>query len=180
VPARDHGASRISHILSALKSFLRFSTLAVGLETMDLRQIRLPRIPKREVPFLTPDEIRQHVAAIPLRKGPRSYDVDWLSFRVLVEVLLGSGARISEALSLKRTSINLQTGEATIIGKGNIRSACCFCRRSSSRSRSLSRTSKLGANRFVSSPATNKRLSSYLGIALGFLLVSTKLIPHCR
>jgi site-specific recombinase XerD len=119
VPARDHGASRISHILSALKSFLRFCTLAVGLETMDLRQIRLPRIPKREVQFLTPDEIRQYVAAIPLRKGPRSYDVDWLSFRVLVEVLLGSGARISEALSLKRTSINLQTGEATIIGKGD-------------------------------------------------------------
>jgi integrase len=84
VPARDHGASRISHILSALKSFLRFCTLAVGLETMDLRQIRLPRIPKREVQFLTPDEIRQYVAAIPLRKGPRSYDVDWLSFRVLV------------------------------------------------------------------------------------------------
>jgi hypothetical protein len=32
--------------------------------------------------------------------------------------------------------------------------------------------------RLVSSRATNKRLSSYFGIALGFLLVSTKLIPH--
>jgi len=30
--------------------------------------------------------------------------VDWLGFRVLVEVLLGTGARISEALSLKRTN----------------------------------------------------------------------------
>jgi len=91
----------------------------VGLETMDVRQIRLPRIPKREVQFLTPDEIQQYVAAIPLRNGPRLYDVDWLGFRVLVEVLLGTGARISEALSLKRSSINFQTGEATIIGKGN-------------------------------------------------------------
>ncbi len=86
---------------------------------MDVRQIRLPRIPKREVQFLTPDEIQQYVAAIPLRNGPRLYDVDWLGFRVLVEVLLGTGARISEALSLKRSSINFQTGEATIIGKGN-------------------------------------------------------------
>jgi integrase/recombinase XerD len=34
-------------------------------------------------------------------------------------LLLGTGARISEALSLKRSSINFQTGEATIIGKGN-------------------------------------------------------------
>jgi integrase/recombinase XerD len=43
----------------------------------------------------------------------------WLCFRTLVEVLLGTGARISEALSLRRSSINFQTGEATIIGKGN-------------------------------------------------------------
>ena len=116
---RNLGPSRIAHILAALKAFLRFCQLAVGLETMDVKQIRLPRIPKREVQFLTPDEIQQYVAAIPLRKGPRSYDVDWLGFRVLVEVLLGTGARISEALSLKRSSINFQTGEATIIGKGN-------------------------------------------------------------
>ena len=91
----------------------------LGTTVLDCRQIRLPRIPKREVQFLTPDEIQQYVAAIPLRNGPRLYDVDWLCFRALVEVLLGTGARISEALSLKRTSINFQTGEATIIGKGN-------------------------------------------------------------
>ena len=36
-----------------------------------------------------------------------------------MEVLLGTGVRISEALSLKRTSVNFQTGEATIVGKGN-------------------------------------------------------------
>src|SRR6266478_5783795 len=116
---RNVGPSRVAHILAALKAFLRFCQLAVGIQTMDVRQIRLPRIPKREVQFLTPDEIQQYVAAIPLRKSPRSYDVDWLGFRVLVEVLLGTGARISEALSLKRSSINFQTGEATIIGKGN-------------------------------------------------------------
>src|SRR6266852_1618508 len=116
---RNVGPNRIAHILAALKAFLRFCTLAVGLETMDVRQIRLPRIPKREVQFLTPDEVQQYVAAIPLRDGPRLYDVDWLGFRTLVEVLLGTGARISEALSLNCSSINFQTGEATIIGKGN-------------------------------------------------------------
>ena len=36
-------------------------------------------------------------------------------------MLLGTGARISEALSLKRTSINFQTGEATIIGRATRR-----------------------------------------------------------
>ena len=116
---RNVGPNRIAHILAALKAFLRFCQMAVGIETMDVREIHFPRIPKREVQFLTPDEVQQYVAAMPIRNGPRLYDVDWLGFRTLVEVLLGTGARISEALSLKRSSINFQTGEATIIGKGN-------------------------------------------------------------
>src|SRR2546429_491614 len=89
-----------------------------------------PRIPKREVTFLTPGEIQEYVAAIPIRKGPRSFDMKWLCFRALVEVLLGTGARISEALSLKRSSINFQTGEATIIGKGNKQRVIFFSPRS--------------------------------------------------
>ena len=42
-----------------------------------------------------------------------------LRFRALVEVLLGTGARISEALSLTRDSIDADRKEAKIIGKGN-------------------------------------------------------------
>ena len=38
---------------------------------------------------------------------------------MLVEALLGTGMRISEALSIRRTSLNIETGEAKIIGKGN-------------------------------------------------------------
>src|SRR5437667_5930082 len=72
---RNHGPSRIAHILAALKAFLRFCQLAVGIETMDVKQIRMPRIPKREVQFLTPDEIQQYVSAIPIRLTPRSRDL---------------------------------------------------------------------------------------------------------
>jgi integrase/recombinase XerD len=104
--------------------------MAVGIETMDVREIHFPRIPKREVQFLTPDEIQQYVAAIPIRTGPKSFDLKWLRFRALVEVLLGTGMRISEALSLKRSSINFQTGEATIIGKGNKKRVVFFSPRS--------------------------------------------------
>ncbi len=46
-------------------------------------------------------------------------DLRWLGFRALVEVLLGTGMRISEALSVKRTDVKFDTGEARIIGKGN-------------------------------------------------------------
>jgi len=116
---RNVGPSRIAGLLFALKSFLRFCRLGVGLPTMDPKQIRVPRIPKREVLFLTPAEVQQFVSAIPIRKSPRAFDMRWLCFRALVEVLLGTGMRISEALSLKRSSIDWQTGEATIVGKGN-------------------------------------------------------------
>lgn len=117
--SRNVGPSGTAGFMYALKCFLKFCRFTVGVETMDTRQIRAPRIPKREVLFLTPDEVRQFVAAIPIRKGPRSFNMRWLCFRTLVEVLLGTGVRISEALSLKRSGVNMQTGEATIIGKGN-------------------------------------------------------------
>ena len=49
----------------------------------------------------------------------RRFNLRWLCFRVLVEVLLASGMRISETLVLTRSAVNFQTGEAEIIGKGN-------------------------------------------------------------
>lgn len=127
---RNVGPHRIAHILAALKAFLRFCQLSVGIQTMNVREIRFPRIPKREVTFLTPDEIQEYVGAIPVRTGPRSFDMKWLCFRALVEVLLGTGMRISEALSLKRNTINFHTGEATIIGKGNKERVVFFSPRS--------------------------------------------------
>ncbi len=116
---RPVGPSRTASMISALKSFLNFCRLGVGLETIDPKQIHGPRIPKREVTFLTADEVQRFVSAIPIRKSQRVFDMKGLCFRTLVEVLLGTGMRISEAVSLMRSSINVQTGETTVIGKGN-------------------------------------------------------------
>lgn len=116
---RHLSEARVASLIYALKSFLKFCRLSVGLPTMDPKEIHPPRLPKREVLFLTPDEVRAFVSAIPIRKSQRTFDMRWLCFRTLVEVLLGTGMRISEALSLKRSSINLATGEASVIGKGN-------------------------------------------------------------
>ena len=127
---RGAGNSYTATLVAALKSFLRFCQLSVGLETMDVREIRCPRIPKTEVLYLTPEEVQQFVAEIPIHTSQRGLDLKWLCFRTLVEVLLGTGVRISEALSLKRTSINFQTGEATIVGKGNKERVIFFSPRS--------------------------------------------------
>lgn len=76
-------------------------------------QITIPKRPRREVVFLTSEEIQRFRDSIDTKA------LYGLRFRVLVEVLLGTGMRISEALSLNRQSIDFKNKEARVIGKGN-------------------------------------------------------------
>jgi integrase/recombinase XerD len=115
---RNLSEARIASLVFALRSFLKFCRLRLGLETMNPKEIRPPRLPKREVLYLTPEEVEEFVAAIPIKKNARVFNLRWLCFRALVEVMLGTGMRMAEALSLKRSAINFQTGECSIIGKG--------------------------------------------------------------
>jgi integrase/recombinase XerD len=75
--------------------------------------ITIPKRPRREVVFLTSEEIQR------FRDSINTKALYGLRFRVLVEVLLGTGMRISEALSLNRQSIDFLKKEARVIGKGN-------------------------------------------------------------
>ena len=81
---------------------------------LDPGLITVPKRPRREVAYLTLEEIGRFVATIPLETSGGS-----LSFRALVEVLLGTAMRIGEALSLNRDQIDFASREARIIGKGN-------------------------------------------------------------
>ena len=116
---RDNNPHTVKLHVNALRSFLAFCQLELNLEVMNPKTIKAPRIPKRDVVFLTPKEVQQYVSAIPIRKDSGEFHMTWLRFRTLVEVLLGTGMRISETLSLKRSFINYETGETTVIGKGN-------------------------------------------------------------
>ncbi len=75
--------------------------------------ITLPKRPRREVVFLTSDGIQR------FRDSINTRPLYGLRFRTLVEVLLGTDMRISEALNLNRGSIDFQKMEARVIGKGN-------------------------------------------------------------
>lgn len=119
---RGVGPARVRRLMNGVRSFLKFCRLALGIETLDPGRVRGPKVPRREVIFLTPEEVRRFLSAIPVytnNGGRHSLNRTWVSFRALVEVLLGTGMRISEAVSLKRSSVNFETGEAKIIGKGN-------------------------------------------------------------
>lgn len=128
--AQQVGPCWTRNIVNSVRSFLRFCRLVLGIDVMDPKEIQLPRIPRREVEFLTKDEIEQFLNAIPVFKKNRRFDLRWLGCRSLVEVLLATGMRISEALSIKRTDVNFATGEAQIIGKGNKQRTVFFTPRS--------------------------------------------------
>jgi site-specific recombinase XerD len=83
-------------------------------------QITIPKRPRREVVFLNSDEIKRFRESIDIKP------LYGLRFRTLVEVLLGTGMRISEALSLNRDSIDFQTRECLVIGKGSKQRAVFF------------------------------------------------------
>lgn len=106
-------------ILAAIKRLLGYCRDHCRLAVLDPDLVTVPRRPRREVVFLTPDEVDRFTKAIPLttlRGGPHHHG---LRFRALVEVLLGSAMRIGEVLSLNRTDIDFERKEARVIGKGN-------------------------------------------------------------
>jgi integrase/recombinase XerD len=124
--SRGAGESRLITVVFGLKSFLRYCGGILGIPTMPLGQIRSPKRTRREVLFLSNEEVNQFIQSIKIgninpqkNKGTPEIRIDGLRFRTLVEVLLGTGVRISEALSLKKDMIDFEKGEAKIVGKGN-------------------------------------------------------------
>ncbi len=130
---RGAGEARVGTIIFALKSFLKYCKEFLDLGVLDNKKVKSPKRHRREVLFLTPEEIQQFIDTIKLEKGrtrEKSYRMDGLRFRTLVEVLLGTAMRISEALSLDRDTIDFEKKEAKIIGKGNKERTVFFSDRS--------------------------------------------------
>jgi len=121
---RGLSESRISSVVYATRSFLLYCKNFLKLQVLDPKQIRPPKRFKREVVFLTKEEIESFIETINVRKW------NGLRFRTLVEVLLGTGMRIGEALSLNRKTINWEKKEAKIVGKGNKERTVFFTKRS--------------------------------------------------
>lgn len=115
---RNLSASRQVSLLSAFKRLLAYCR-DEGFTVLDPDTITVPKRPRREVAYLTVEEVQRFVAAIPLENYDGSPSFRGLRFRALVEVLLGTAMRIGEALSLNRDQIDFDTREARIVGKGS-------------------------------------------------------------
>jgi site-specific recombinase XerD len=123
--------ARMAAILNALRSLLKFCRSVLRLRTIDPREVRIPRMPKRDVAYLSKEEVQRFLdSIIPPAESWEQVSHSRLRFRALVEVLLGTGARISEILSLDRSDVSLEHREAKIVGKGNKQRTLFFTERS--------------------------------------------------
>jgi integrase/recombinase XerD len=110
---RKVGISRRYSVLMAMKVFCKFCRQVLYLDCIDPdKEIRLPKKPMPFVHYLTNQEVARLRACIDLHKFAG------MRMRTLIEVLLTTGLRISEALSLDRMPFEMGSTEVVIVGKG--------------------------------------------------------------
>jgi len=120
---RNLSVARQYSVIMFLKSFLKFCGRTLGVSCLDPAEIKLPKRPAPNVEYLTNGEIQRVLDAIKVDT------FTGLRLRALVEVLLSTGMRISEALSLKRLQFDAGKTEAEIIGKGKRKRTIFFTQR---------------------------------------------------
>lgn len=100
-----------SYHLIALRSFLSYCSKR-GIQTVTPEKIELPKVRKKQVSFLTNDEVMRLIHVI------KTQDEVGIRDRAIVELLFSAGLRVSELVNLNRDHINLKRGEFMVRGKG--------------------------------------------------------------
>jgi integrase/recombinase XerD len=128
IKMQDGGAgnSRIANIISAVKGIMR-KLQKSGLinKNLDLEKIIKPKIIKKEVNYLVEAEIEKFLGSI-LGDIDRGVAIRKIRMMALVVLLLESGARIGEALSIKIIDIDWDNMAIPIIGKGGKQRSLMF------------------------------------------------------
>ncbi len=100
-----------SYHLIALRSFLAYCSKR-DIKTLTPEKIELPKVRRKQVSFLSTDEVTRLINAI------KTDNAIGLRDRAIVELLFSSGLRVSELVNLNRDHINLARGEFSVRGKG--------------------------------------------------------------
>lgn len=102
-----------SRILSSIHSFYRFLLYYHHIDSDPSELLQMPKIDRHIPVVLSLDEIDALVAAIDVStpEGQRN--------RAIIEMLYGSGLRVSELVNLKRSNMYLEEGYMLVEGKGS-------------------------------------------------------------
>lgn len=97
--------------LIALRSFLKFCAKN-NIPALTADKIELARTTRKQVTFLSPEELKRLFDQIDVSK------INGLRDRAILELLFSSGLRVSELVGLDRDHINLKRREFMVRGKG--------------------------------------------------------------
>ncbi len=105
------GKNTQNYHLIALRSFLKYCAKR-DIPALPADKIELARIVRKQVTFLTADELMR------LFEQPDITTIAGLRDRAILELLFSSGLRVSELVGLDRGHINLKRREFMVRGKG--------------------------------------------------------------
>lgn len=97
--------------LIALRGFLKYCAKR-DITVMQPDKIELARVVRKQVTFLTPEEVERLLSQADLSKLSGVRD------RAILELLFSSGLRVSELVGLDRDHVNLKRREFMVRGKG--------------------------------------------------------------
>lgn len=98
--------------LIALRGFLAYCAKR-DIPTLSPAKIELPKVTRKQVTFLTPEEVRAMLDATANTGG-----IAGLRDQAVIELLFSSGLRVSELAGLNRDHVNTKRREFSVRGKG--------------------------------------------------------------
>ena len=107
------GDRTIARKLSSLRTFYRFLNRSERLEANPVALLDAPKLPKRLPVFAEEGWVHRMMAL------PDTNESKGLRDRCILELLYGTGIRLSELVSLRRESLDLTQGILTVMGKGS-------------------------------------------------------------
>jgi site-specific recombinase XerD len=122
---RQLSVARQYSIIMSFKGLLKFCRSALSLACLDPADITLPKRKAPQVDFLNNQEIQRMLNGIDIS------GLTGIRLRALIELLLSSGMRISEALSLRRDIFDSNRTQVEILGKGAFKRQVFFSQRCS-------------------------------------------------
>jgi integrase/recombinase XerD len=105
-------ARSLARLISALRSFFKFLVLSGFIKKDPSSELTTPSTWLALPKFLTVEEVEA------LLKAPDDKKAQGVRDRAMLEVLYGSGLRVSELAGLKRAEVNLEDGFLVCRGKG--------------------------------------------------------------
>lgn len=106
-------ASSINRALAAVRGFHRFAVDELAYEVDPTEHVRAPKVPDAIPKSLTEEEVERLLLAVTGNEPQARRD------RALLELLYGTGMRISEAVGLSLADLALDDGIVRVFGKGS-------------------------------------------------------------